>query len=96
MVHTALTKNPTKKPTSFRSIQITRHQSLKTFQDQLKNGSQYCHHQKYIFQNPAIYCEKFLNNSGYKTKLQYQQPKEDNQNKKKRKRNIIWFNPPYS
>ena len=96
MVHTALTKNPTKKPTSFRSIQITRHQSLKIFHDQLKNGSQYCHHQKYIFQNPAIYCEKFLNNSGYKTKRQYQQPKEDNQNKKKRKRNIIWFNPPYS
>ena len=96
MVHTALTKNPTKKPTSFRSIQITCHQSLKTFHDQLKNGSQYCHHQKYIFQNPAFYYEKFLNNSGYKTKLQYQQPKEDNQNKKKRKRNIIWFNPPYS
>ena len=35
-------------------------------------------------------------NSGYKTKLQYQQPKENNQNKKKRKRNIIWFNPLYS
>ena len=30
------------------------------------------------------------------TKLQYQQPKENNQNKKKRKRNIIWFNPSYS
>ena len=35
-------------------------------------------------------------NSGYKTKLQHQQPKENNQNKKKRKRNIIWFNLPYS
>ena len=35
-------------------------------------------------------------NSGYKTKLQYQQPKENNQNKKIRKCNIIWFNPPYS
>ena len=35
-------------------------------------------------------------NSGYKTKLQYQQPKENNQNKKKRKRTIIWFNLPYS
>ena len=34
-------------------------------------------------------------NIRYKTKLQYQQPKE-NQNKKKIKRNIIWFNPPYS
>ena len=35
-------------------------------------------------------------NSGYKTKLQHQQPKENNQNKKRRKRNIIWFNLPYS
>ena len=34
-------------------------------------------------------------NSGYKTKLQYQQPKVDNQSKRKRKRNIIWFNPLY-
>ena len=37
-----------------------------------------------------------LKNSGYKTKLQYQQPKDNNQNKNSRKRNIIWFNPPYS
>ena len=51
---------------------------------------------KKIFQESAIYYEKYLKNSGYKTKLQYQQPKENNQNKKKRKRNIIWFNPPYS
>ena len=51
---------------------------------------------KDIFQESAIYYEKCLKNSGYKTKLQYQQPKENNQNKKKRKRNIIWFNPPYS
>ena len=51
---------------------------------------------KHIFQESAVYYEKCLKNSGYKTKLQYQQPKENNQNKKKRKRNIIWFNPPYS
>ena len=49
-----------------------------------------------IFQESAVYYEKCLKNSGHKTKLQYQQPKENNQNKKKRKRNIIWFNPPYS
>ena len=35
-------------------------------------------------------------NSGYKTKLKNQQQKESNQNGKKRKRNIICFNPPYS
>ena len=50
---------------------------------------------KNIFQESAIYFKKCLRNSGNKTKLQYQQPKENNQNKKKRKRNIIWFNPPY-
>ena len=49
-----------------------------------------------IFQESAVYHEKCLKNSGHKTKLQYQQPKENNQNKKKRKPNIIWFNPPYS
>ena len=38
---------------------------------------------------------KMPKNIRYKTKLQYQQPKE-NQNKKKIKRNIIWFSPPYS
>ena len=32
-------------------------------------------------------------NSGYKTKLRYQQP---NEIKTKRKRNIVWFNPTYS
>ena len=41
---------------------------------------------KKIFQESAIYYEKYLKNSGYKTKLQYQQPKENNQNKNKRKR----------
>ena len=50
---------------------------------------------KNIFEESAIYYEKGLKNSGYKTKLQYQQPKENDQNKKKRKRNIICFNPPY-
>ena len=39
---------------------------------------------KNIFQESAIYYEKCLKNSGYKTKLQYQQPKESNQNKKKK------------
>ena len=51
---------------------------------------------KNIFQESVIYFEKCLKSSGYKTKLQNQQPKENNQNKKKRKRNIIWFNSPYN
>ena len=43
---------------------------------------------KNIFQESAIYYEKCLKNRGYKSKLQYQQPKENYQNKR--------FNPPYS
>ena len=51
---------------------------------------------KDIFQESAIYYEKYLKNSGYETKPQCQQQeaKRKNQKKKKRKRNIIWFNPP--
>ena len=51
---------------------------------------------KNIFQESVIYYKKCLKSSGHKTKLQYEQPKENNQNKRKRKRNIFWFNPPYS
>ena len=94
MVHTALTENATKKPTIFTPIQTTRHKSLKKFHDHLKKDSQFCHHLKIFFRGQP-FTIKMPKNSGYKTKLQYQQPKENNQNKKKRKRNIIWFKPPY-
>ena len=94
MVHTALTENPTKKPTIFASIVTACHQSLKKLHDQLKSLS-ILSSSKNIFQESAIFYEKCLNTVD-KNKLQYQQPKENNQNKKKRKRNIIWFNPPYS
>ena len=91
-------KNPAKKSTILTSIQTTLHQSLKRFYNQLKKDLQFCHHQKifYIFQKSPVYYAKCLKNSGYKTKLKYQKPKENNQNKKKRKRNIIRFHPPYS
>ena len=51
---------------------------------------------KKYFSGVCHFLWKCLNNSGYKNKLQYQQPKENNQNKKKRKCNILWFNPPHS
>ena len=88
MVHAALIENPTKKPTIFTLIQTTLHQSLKKLQTLSSS--------KNIFQESTVYCEKCLKSSGNKNRLQYQQPKENNQNKKKRKHNIIWFNPPYS
>ena len=43
---------------------------------------------KKIVQESVIYYKK--------TQLQHQQPKDSNQIKKKRKRNIIWFNPPHT
>ena len=40
---------------------------------------------KDIFPESAIYYEKCLKNSGYKTKLQYQRQKENNQNEREKK-----------
>ena len=82
MLHTALTKNPSKKPTIFTSIQITHHQSLKKFHNQLKKDS-FLSSSKDIFQESVIYNEKCLKTVDIK--LYYN---INNQNKKKRKRNI--------
>ena len=49
-----------------------------------------------IFYESAKYYEEKLKNSGYKTKLTYSPPQITNNNKNKRKRNIIWFNPPFN
>ena len=73
MVHTAFTENPPTKPTIFTSIQTTWHQSLK---NKSKNNFQ------------ESFTTKFLKTSEYKTKLKYQQPKENNQNKTKRRHKI--------
>ena len=39
-----------------------------------------------------------MKNSGYKHELKYEKPTipSTNANKKRRKRNIIWYNPPYN
>ena len=50
---------------------------------------------KEIFDNSKYEYEEALNKSGYKnTSLTYNIPKENT--RPKRKRNIIWFNPPFS
>ena len=51
---------------------------------------------KNTFQESAIYYKKCRKNSGYRNKPQYQQPRENNQSKKKRKLHTIWLNPPCS
>ena len=55
---------------------------------------------KDIFYKTAPYYEQRLNSCGYNEKLTYQQHGENIENikniRKNRKRNIIWFNPPYS
>ena len=49
---------------------------------------------KEIFEKAASYYEKCLKDSGFNEKLTYQQ--DGNTGRRNRKRNIIWFNPPYS
>ena len=52
---------------------------------------------KEIFDNAKGYYEVALKKSGFETKLNYTPPQLDKQNtRRNRKRNIIWFNPPYS
>ena len=89
MVHTALTENPTKKPTIFASIQTTRHQSLKESHDQFKNDSQFCHHQKMFFRS-----EPFTAKSAYITvdiKPNYNINNQKKTIKAKRKENVTLF-----
>ena len=86
MVHTALTENPTKKPTIFASIQTTCHQSLKKSHDQLKKDSLLSSSK--IFFRSEPFTMKNAQKTGYKTKLQYPQPKE---NKAKGKENVTLF-----
>ena len=49
--------------------------------------------QKKYFKNSKDFYEQRLQQCGYNEKLNYTE--EDNKNKKSRKRNILWFNPPY-
>ena len=52
---------------------------------------------KEIFEEAAPYYEQCLSNCGYKQKLNYRDPTSPNIiTKRKRQRNILWFNPPYS
>ena len=53
-----------------------------------------------IFHEASKHYQNILSQSGYDYKLQYKPPNNENENKSKssknRKRNIIWFNPPFS
>ena len=52
---------------------------------------------KEIFEETASYYEQYLSNCGYKEKLNYCDPAPPNSiTKRKRQRNFLWFNPPYS
>ena len=48
-----------------------------------------------IFNDSVTPYQHALDKSGYKHKLKYQANTNTANNKKQRKRNIIWFNPPY-
>ena len=68
----------------------------KTIEERISNISS----SKEIFDISKPIYEKTLNGCGFQHKLLYQENVinniDDNQEKKKRKRNIIWYNPPYS
>ena len=53
-----------------------------------------------IFRETSKHYQNILNQSWYDYKLQYKPPNNENENRSKspknRKRNIIWFNPPFS
>ena len=49
-----------------------------------------------IFQEAALVYEEALKKSGYNKKLTYIPKKQNTNNKNNRKRNIIWFNPPFN
>ena len=50
-----------------------------------------------VFEETAPYYEKYLSNCGCREKLNYRDPTCSNLiTKRKRQRNISWFNPPYS
>ena len=52
---------------------------------------------KEILEETVPYYEQYLSNCGYKEKLNYRDPTSPNLiTKRKRQRNILWFNPPYS
>ena len=49
-----------------------------------------------IFNESTPICQEALKKSGYDYKLKYQKNTSTINSKQQRKRNIIWFNPPYS
>ena len=52
-----------------------------------------------IFNEASKHYQNVLNQSGYNYKLKYQPSKvtnKEHQNRRKRSRNVIWFNPPFS
>ena len=51
---------------------------------------------KAVFDAAAPVYQEALNKSGYNHKLEFEPPTKDCTKKKRRKRNIIYFNPPYS
>ena len=52
---------------------------------------------KEIFEETTAYYEKYFSNCGYREKLNYRDPTSPNLiTKRKRQRNILWFNALYS
>ena len=51
---------------------------------------------KQVFDESKADYEAALKEAGYEYKMEYEKPAQLNNNKRKRRRNILWFNPPFS
>ena len=75
-------------------------QVLKELPKTIKKGISTISSSKQIFNDLKTIYEDTLKKSGFQNKLSYQQNSIQNNNeyqeKKNRKRNLIWYNPPYS
>ena len=70
---------------------------LKQLPKSIEKQLSYLSSSKEIFEETAQCYEQYFSNCGYKKKLNYCDPTPPNLiTKRKRQRNILWFNPPYS
>ena len=60
------------------------------------NEINYIHNNEKSFNESRPIYQEALKKSGYDYKLKYQKNTSTTNSKQQRKRNIIWFNPPYS
>ena len=83
MIHTALTENPTKKPTTLTSVQTNLHL---LFHDQLKKDSQFFYDPKIFFRSQRFTMENALKTVDIKISYNVNNKKKKKKSKQKEKK----------